>query len=395
MKLPGRRVALVASAVLGLLSVASVLLYVTVGREDDPLAAANTISFLLAPLVMAIFGALLTFRRPDNIIGWLFISAAAGLALEVVPQAYAIAGYAAQPHLPFVEVAVVMQGIFWPAHLPSSILLFLLFPTGRPLSRRWAIAGAFAVAAPLALMVVSLFVPGPPGPYDDVRMPFALADDAAEGFNAATGPLIGALFLGPLMLSCAALIARFRRSRGIERAQMKWLTFSAVLIVITQIVNSSGSLGLWGNLIAGAAFASLPVSIAVAVLRYRLYEIDVLIRRTLIYAMVSVVLLGAYVGVVALLQSLLTPFTAGNGAAVAISTLAVVALFQPVQRRVRYVVDRRFYRSRYDAERTLDAFSTRLRDEIDLGALQGELLAVVEETLQPARASVWLRERVR
>lgn len=395
MRLPSRRAALVASATLAASSAASVFVYVTVAREDDPLAAANTISFMLAPFVMAAFGALLTSRRPDNLIGWLFISAAAGLALGVVSQAYAFAAYAVEPRWPFASAAVVVQGIVWPAHLPSIILLFLLFPNGRPVSRRWAIAGGVAVAAPFALMALSLFVPGPIGQYEDVRMPLALNGDAAKAFDTASGPVIGALFIGPLMLGCASLIVRFRRSRGIERAQMKWLTFGAGIIVATQVVSATSVLGLWGNLLSGAAFAFLPFSISIAVLRYRLYDIDILIRRTLIYAAVSGLLVAAYVGAVALLQSLLAPFTSGSGVAVAVSTLAVVALFQPVRTRVQSAVDRRFYRSKYDAERTLDAFATRLRDQIDLGALEGELLAVVDQTVQPTRASVWLRQPTR
>ena len=383
--------ALVASAVLAALSLGSVVLYVTWGREDDPLAAANTIAFLVGPFVMAVFGALLTFRRPDNVIGWLFIFAAVGLDLAAVPQAYTFAAYAAGSHLPLREAAVVMQGTFWPAHLPASVLLLSLFPNGRALSRRWAIAGTVAAAAPFALMVISLFVPGPIGQYEDVRMPLALSGAAAEAFDLATGPLIIALFLGPLIFSSAALIVRFRRSRGIERAQMKWLTYSGVLIVATQILSSSGAVGLWGNILSGLAFGLLPISIAIAVLRYRLYDIDVLIRRTLIYAVVLAVLAAAYVGVIALTQSLLAPFTGGSGVAVAISTLAVVALFQPVLRRIRSAVDRRFYRSKYDAERTLDAFARRLRDEVDLATLERGLLDAVHETVQPAQASVWLR----
>ena len=189
-------------------------------------------------------------------------------------------------------------------------------------------------------------------------------------------------------------MVRFRRSRGVERAQLKWLTYTAVitfgLLLIPFLVPPG-----WIKTLAAATsvfgVGLLPVAIGIAITRYRLYDIDVLIRRTLIYAVLSAVLLATYVGGVGLLQTVLAPLTAGSGVAVAISTLAVVALFQPVRRRIQNAVDRRFYRATYDAERTLDSFAGRLRDEVDLESVRADLLHAVRETVQPAYASVWLR----
>ena len=201
----------------------------------------------------------------------------------------------------------------------------------------------------------------------------------------ASTPLV---LIGPL-----SLFIRYRRSSAVEREQIKWLAYSGtlafVLLVLSNVI--PGDLGNWLWPLGLVALGTMPIAIAVAILRYRLYDIDVLIRRTLVYGAVSTVLLAAYVGGVAVFETLLAPFTAGNGIAVAISTLAVVALFQPVRRRIQSAVDQRFFRATYDAERTLDAFSVRLRDEVDLEAVRGDLLDAVYETIQPAYASVWLR----
>jgi hypothetical protein len=198
------------------------------------------------------------------------------------------------------------------------------------------------------------------------------------------------------IIAPAALVVRFRRSRGVERQQLKWLTYTAAVVFV--VLLPLGFLAPRGFAAEAAEALSiigvglLPVAIGVAVMRYRLYDIDVIIRRTLIYAALSATLLAAYVGGVALLQTLLAPLTAGSGVAVAISTLAVVALFQPLRRRIQSAVDRRFYRRRYDAVWTLDSFAVRCRDEIDLKALQAELIRTVEQTLQPAYVSLWTRD---
>ncbi len=202
------------------------------------------------------------------------------------------------------------------------------------------------------------------------------------------------IFPALALIAAAALVFRFRRSRGVEREQLRWLMYTAAVsvgLLLIGFLTPPGPAAAVAQVASLAGIGLLPIAIGIAITRYRLYDIDVLIRRTLIYAVLSAVLLATYVAGVALLQTILAPLTAGSGVAVAISTLAVVALFQPVRTRIQATVDRRFYRAKYDAERTLDAFAARLRDEVDLAALRGELLGAVNDTVQPAHASVWLR----
>jgi hypothetical protein len=198
-----------------------------------------------------------------------------------------------------------------------------------------------------------------------------------------------------VLIAPLSLVVRLRRSRGVEREQLKWLTYTAAITFVLMVIGYLIPPGPLNTLVETPTILGvglLPVAIGIAILRYHLYAIDVLIRRTLIYATLSAVLLALYLGGVAFFHAILAPVTSGSSVAVAISTLAVVALFQPFRSRIQAAVDRRFYREKYDAERTLDAFAARLRDQVDLGALEGELLAVVDDTMRPAQANVWLRK---
>jgi hypothetical protein len=198
-----------------------------------------------------------------------------------------------------------------------------------------------------------------------------------------------------VLIAPLALVVRLRRSRGVEREQLKWLTYTAVIafgLMLTGFLIPPGPVNTLIEAATVFGISLLPVAIGIAIMRYHLYAIDLLIRRTLIYAALSAVLLAAYVGGVALFHAILAPITSGSGIAVAISTIAVVALFQPIRTRIQAAVDRRFYRQKYDAELTLDAFTARLRDQVDLSALEGALLAVVDDTMRPAQANVWLRK---
>jgi hypothetical protein len=193
-------------------------------------------------------------------------------------------------------------------------------------------------------------------------------------------------------------VVRFRRSLDPERAQLKWLTYSAAItfgLFVSKFLIPPRSTRVLAETASLFALGLLPVAIGFAVTRYRLYDIDVLINRTLVYGALSAVLVVAYITGVAAFQFLLSPLTAGSPIAVAASTLGVVALFQPLRRRIQTLVDRRFYRQRYDAARTLDLFSDRLRDHLDIDMLERELVAIARDTMRPTHASVWLRERTR
>jgi len=268
----------------------------------------------------------------------------------------------------------------------------LIFPTGRPLTPRWRPALVLMALATLAMSANGALKAGPMDGLAGRDNPAGLIPAHPAGLLVVS---VVALFFGVVLLAVASLIVRFRRATGVERQQLKWLVYAVALVVLFFFTNSLAFLtGRASDLAAAASILSLaliPLAIGVAMLRYRLYEIDVLINRTIVYAALSAVLVAAYVTGVATFQFLLSRFTSGSPIAVAVSTLAVVALFQPLRRVIQAAVDRRFFRRKYDAARTLERFSERMRDEIDLEALERELVAVVNDTMQPAHASVWLR----
>jgi hypothetical protein len=222
-------------------------------------------------------------------------------------------------------------------------------------------------------------------------------------------PVAPMMFVATILLCAASLVARYRQARGPERQQLKWFFYAFLLsIAILNIGTIGGALLVGGDPNAAreaplyvlywsvlwpATIITIPISIGIAILRHRLYDIDLIINRTLVYGALTAILAAAYVGAIAVLHVVLQPFTQGSQLAVAASTLAVAALFQPLRGRIQRAVDRRFYRSRYDAERTVDRFAGRLRDELDLAALSAELIGVVGETVRPARAGLWLRGR--
>jgi hypothetical protein len=340
-------------------------------------------------------GALIASHRTANPIGWLLLFSAAFGAVVSGSSEYLRREILAEgttlgsPAL----LRSLSQWGWIPLVVPVVAFVPMFFPDGRLLSARWrpmpilALVGATAMAAAIAL-----------SPWTDATLPSAGPNPYAVDAPW-VGPLliIGfALLLSAIVLAVASLVMRMRRGTPIERQQLKVFFYAAipwpVAIVTGPLTGSAPWLEPVQQLFAQIGMFAVPVAVAIAILRYRLYDIDVLIRRTLIYATLSAVLLAAYLSGVALVQLALSPVTSGNGLAVAISTLTVVALFQPLRRRIQAAVDRRFYRRRYDAVRTLDGFAVRLRDEIDLDALRGELLGAVGETLQPAHASLWLRD---
>ena len=346
-----------------------------------------------APLFSLVFvatGALIALRQPRHPVGWCFILLGLFGDLFLAFANYGLyATLTAPGGLPAAGVAVWISNWFWA--IPSGVLpiMILLFPNGRPPTVRWWPVAWLAVGATLLFAATDAL-----GAY------LAQTSVALEplGWVSLVSALLALLWAVTLIAAVASLVVRFRRSHGVERQQLKWFVSAAAVVVSLQLPGLLVPVGPVPPVIgvlSNLSFGLLPVSAAIAILRYRLYDIDVLIRRTLIYATVSAVLLLAYVGGVALVQFLLAPVTSGNGLAVAISTLAVLALFQPLRRRIREAVDRRFYRSRYDAARTLDSFAVRLRDEVDLDAVRADLLGSVQHTMAPAHVGLWLRERAK
>jgi hypothetical protein len=384
-------IALGAYAVMAAITAGSILFAVAGGTE---VGAPILISPLLLSLEIVI-AALILRRHPRHAIGWLLAVHAIGMASFAAMTMLVIVAITSPEPLPGSDV------LYWYARWawwPFWLMLFipLLFPDGRLPSPRWRVVMVLDAVIVLTVVVGNAFaqiplrISGrdlPPNPF--VADPGVTA--ALEAFFRVGAPIV-------MLLSVAALISRYRSGDARTRSQLKWvifgfvavLGFGALIAVLGPVLPrpiTTASMPL--------TFLLIPASIGIAILRYRLYDIDVLIRRTLTYAVISAVLVATYVAGVVLIGAALRPFIGGSDLAVAVSTLLVVALFQPIRRRVQDVVDRRFYRYRYDAARTLDAFAARLRDQVELEAVRADLLGVVGETIRPAHASVWLRSQQR
>ena len=344
-------------------------------------------------LLFATIGLVLTLRRPTNPIGWLY--AATGLVWSVsVPfDPWVDALLEGGRPLPLAARLAALAGdSFWAVGIALGVTLpLLLLPDGRLRSPRWRVVGVACVAG-TAMNVVGWWLSRQPmtQTLEPVAKPFALAGSAGSAADAVHW---AGMFLTFATIPAAALsvVLRFRASRGVERQQLRWVAAGAALAVAGPLLLVPlDALGLAPtDAFSWPLLLSVPLAIAVAVLRYRLWDLDRLVSRTVAYALVTALLLVPYLVVVPAATGLLQ----GSGSlAVAAATLAVAALFQPLRRRVQDLVDRRFNRRRYDAARTVDAFAVRLRDQVDLDALHGELLAVVTQTMQPTRASLWLRQ---
>jgi hypothetical protein len=363
------------------------------GLERPPGEPAGwPLSFLAAgaALLYAPVGFAIARREPANPIGWLFLGTAPIFALFSITSGYVELALYGGHGLP---LGVWVGWTGWTFVIPvflTPTLVVQLFPDGRPVSPRWRIGLWLAVVAATAEALRAAFEPGPMEP-SSIENPAGV-----EGFPSG----LAGLPLGPVAVGVvlASVAVRFRRSHGVERQQLKWLAYAgAVMLGSLFLANAvephrlSGALYALGFL----ALAFLPVAVAVAILRYRLYEIDRVISRTLVYGSVTVVLGAAYVGLVLAGQALFSSVAGGGDLAIAVSTLVVAALFLPLRSRVQRLVDRRFYRRRYDAARTLDSFGSRLREQVELDGLRNDLDAAVRETMQPAHVSLWLRREER
>jgi hypothetical protein len=353
---------------------------------------------VLYTVAFAAVAALVLRREPRHPVGWIFAVVALTSGAVQVLQEYALLAHSARPQLP---------GGAWAAWLPHwawigeivllMIVLPVVFPTGHPLTKRWRNVLWLAVAAFVVSAASTALTPGPATALTpQFGNPVADTDSPVRQLLGAAAP--AALFTA-IAAAVGSLILRFRRARGVERQQMKWFVYA--LFVVAAAFGASATLFLIGRSsalaeIAGAlALLLVPLAVAIAILRYRLYDVDLLIKRTVVYGATTAAIAATFfLGIVAL-QAALRPLTSGSELAVAASTLASFALFQPIRRRVQDAIDRRFDRSRFDAARTLDVFADRLRDEVDLDVLRGDLVAAVNRTMGPSHASVWLRERGR
>ena len=353
----------------------------------------SLILFLIAASVMLTYpfvGTLLAVRRPRNPLGWLLLLLGLGFTLSFFSTEYVARATVSGWPLP---------GAVWVAWLSSWTLVLnvsiafgwipLLFPTGRVLSPRWV-----PVAWSIGIVMVG------------ASLAAALDADALDGVGSAfTNPVgvpaleapidvLNALFMPVIailgVLSVASLLLRFRRSRGIERQQLRWFLLATATFLASLVATfATGLEDLF--IVALVAAAGIPIAAGIAILRYRLYDIDRLISRTIGWAVVTAILVGVFVGGVVVLQAVLAPLTRENTFAVAVSTLVAFAMFQPLRRRVQHAVDRRFDRARYDGQLMADDFAERLRGQVDLAELADDLAATVDQSLRPSALALWLR----
>jgi hypothetical protein len=331
----------------------------------------------------SVIGAIIASRLPNHPIGWICCAIGLIAAVDHFGGEYSLYALLALPHpLPGGEAMLWLQGWFWMLFIGLIVFLLLLFPTGRLPSSRWRtfawVSGAVIAAGVIWSSVIS----------PDV------------GFNVPPSPVqLSVLLLGGV--AAASVVVGRRGARRVERQQIKWLLYVGPIFFVASGLHigfyyfwlAEGSLGLWASyLLVIVGGLSVPTAIGVAILRYRLYEIDLIVNRTLVYGSLSAMLVALYFGGIVVLQRVFVALTGQQSTlAVVVSTLAIAALFNPLRRRVQGFVDRRFYRRKYDARKTLEVFSAQLRDETDLNALSEDLVGVVRETMQPAHVSIWLR----
>ncbi|WP_410792817.1 hypothetical protein [Kribbella sp. C-35] len=345
-------------------------------------------------LVFCTVGLMITTRHPRNPIGWIFCASAVVNGLGSLAAGYADyrqAGSGSAGSL--AEAAAGYATVSWiPVVLVPVAFVPLLFPDGRLPSRRWRPVAWCAALGIAAAFLTSATLPGPLEDYPGLPNPYAI-DSVVRTVGEGLSALV---VLCVLVASPLALILRFRGAGYKQRQQIKWLVWAGALAAAMITIGTAGY-DLLTPAVANVAILlsvlGLPVATGIGILRHRLYDIDVVINRTIVYGALTVTLAAGYLGSVLVFQLVLRPVTHGSGPAVAVSTLAVAGLFRPVRSRIQAVVDRRFFRRRYDAARTLEAFGVRLRDQLDLDALGNDLVAVVRDTMQPTQVTLWLRSR--
>ena len=343
-------------------------------------------------------GAIVASRRPENPVGWLLCLSGVATSISTFASQYAIYALLARPDsLPAGEAMAWIAAWMLPVMNGVQVFYLLLFPTGQLPNRRWRWVAWLTVAYVLVGVTTAAFSPGASlGALGPIRNPLGI-----EGFT----PIYKAVIyiMSPALFAAAvfSLFVRLRRAVGVERQQLKWLAYAAgglaivsILLIISIAIDTPRWYEWAANAIVVVVPPGVPVAIGIAILRYRLYDIDLLINRTLVYGSLTAILAGVYFGTVTATQALfgiLTDQQELPQLVVVTSTLLIAALFNPLRRRIQSFIDRRFYRSKYDATKTLEAFSAKLRDATDLDALSDDLVGVVRETMQPAQVSIWLR----
>jgi hypothetical protein len=380
------------------LTIVLVALRLVLQYLNDPASFLGNL-FKVLSLAFATVGALVASRRPQNPIGWILEAGALLLALSDFAEQYAVYTLVTEP-------GALWGGWFmgwirlWASTLGFYLIFtftFLLFPSGRLLSRRWLPVMWFAVGVAGLLTVTAALQPGSFSFIPSLQNPYGI--DAKAGVLSQVNGIVNSLVRASVGSSALSVILRFRRAQGEERQQFKWIAYAAALLILYAIVGVfvetlSPQYALALESAEAPVFVALPVAVGIAILKYRLYDIDLIIRRTLIYGILTAALALVYFGSVAVLQALFSAVTGQQQSplVIVLSTLAIAALFAPLRRHVQNAIDHRFYRRKYDAEKTIANFSAFLRDEVDLDRLETALLSVIEETFQPESLSLWRRE---
>jgi hypothetical protein len=375
--------------------VAAIALHVLARSVDSPgqwstLGAVGRVLSFLPFLAFPLIGAVVASRRPRNWVGWILLSDGLLWTFGALLDSYRVYVLARPGSVPSpVAVHALGQWLWVPSVGLFAVYLILLFPDGRLPSRRWRLLVWFSGAV-MALLSAGI----------------AFGLDLYPWISGAF-PVVLALLPLCILASAASLVMRYRRAGSEVREQIKWVAFAALFVGVLFMIDIGASVLLVPTTASGRepswlafldqvgfiSFAGVPIAMGIAVLKYRLYDIDVIINRALVYFPLTAMLALIYVGSVVGMQALFRTFTSQESTlAVVASTLAIAALFNPLRRRVHVIVDRRFYRKKYDARKTLEDFSVKLRDETDLQTLNNDLVGVVTETMQPAHVSLWLRQ---
>jgi hypothetical protein len=363
----------------GTVVLVAVTLPLAAGRDE----AFETVLYATLPLVLGVVGTLIASRHPGNPIGWLFCAMALWVAVAELGEAYGFV--AAERGLPGGVAGEWLFSWSFVVDLMAWVVVVLLFPDGRLPGRRWRRVIWVSLVGAGLLFVGQALNADKTEDFSGGRNPLGVDSPLVD----AAWPAGAALLAAGLVAAVASSVLRYRGARGVERQQLKWFASAGLLFALVMpLAAAFWYRSVLVQVLFGVALNAMPAAVGVAILRYRLYDIDRIVSRTLAWALLTVVLGLGYAGVVLGLGRLLPQ---GSSLAVAAATLTVAAVFQPVRRRIQAAVDRRFNRRRYDAARTIQAFSGRLREEVDLDALHRELLAVVDQTVQPTQASLWLR----